>query len=61
MGPQATAGVFSLAGGISILLVVASACQPGDEPRTPVNVPLPTKLERPDDPSMTPRSPVDGG
>jgi len=60
MGPRAEAASTSLAGAI-VFLLVASSCQPGDEPKTPVNAPFPTKLERPDDPVTTPRSPVDGG
>ena len=47
--------------GLVAIMVGAMACRPGDpeEPKTPVNVPLPTKLDRPDDPPGKPPSPPD--
>ncbi len=62
-GPRAKALAVTVAGGLASALVMI-ACQPGEpglEPRTPPNAPLPTKLDRPDDPITAPKSPSDAG
>ena len=43
--------------GLVVITLAAFACRQGDpsiDPKTPVNSPVPTKLERPDDTSGTP-------
>lgn len=60
MSPRARTVALALGGGITLALA-ASACQPGEEPKTPVNAPLPTKLDRPDEPTAKPTLPVDAG
>jgi hypothetical protein len=55
------------AAGLVVLVLVAIACRQGDpsiDPRTPPNSPVPTKLDRPDDPPASPSLPKlvpDGG
>ncbi len=49
---------------LAAITLGAIACRQGDpviDPKTPVNSPVPTKIERPDDPSTTPKAPKDGG
>ena len=45
--------------GLTAAILAATACGPGDpaDPKTPIDVPVPTKLERPDDPPGKPKSP----
>ena len=60
---HAKAVALALGGGLTFVMV-AVACQPGEpglEPKTPANMPLPTKLDRPNDPVTAPKSPSDGG
>jgi hypothetical protein len=53
--------------GLVAVVLAAIACRQGDpsiEPKTPPNSPVPTKLDRPDDPPASPRLPKltpDGG
>jgi hypothetical protein len=56
--------VAHLAIALCVITVGPFACRQGDpliDPKTPVNSPLPTKLERPDDPVVTPKSAPDAG
>lgn len=52
---------------MAVIAIAALACRQGDpsiEPRTPPNSPIPTKLDRPDDPPASPSLPKlvpDGG
>jgi hypothetical protein len=45
-----------LAAGVLAITLAAIACRQGDplEPKTPPNSPIPTKLDRPDDPPASP-------
>jgi hypothetical protein len=61
------ASLLRLAAGFIVVTLAAIACRQGDpaiDPRTPPNSPVPTKLDRPDDPPSSPSIPrlvPDGG
>jgi hypothetical protein len=60
MSAYAKTVALAVGGGLTFVLVTM-ACQPGEpgiEPKTPANSPIPTKLDRPDDPVTTPKSPA---
>jgi hypothetical protein len=55
--------VAGLGVGLVAITLTALSCRQGDpviDPKTPPNSPLP-KIERPDDPVVTPKRPKDGG
>ena len=52
--------LIRLGAGLLVVALAAIACRQGDpsiDPKTPANSPVPTKLDRPEDPTPSPRMP----